>query len=182
MLAITVKQPYASLIVHGIKTWETRSTPPIGDMRPAGVRGLPGLAIDAGERIAIHAAAANTDHDPAIPLEAWNTLEEITRGEIIRGAVVGTVEVRSAIPVRSHLSNPHLPELYDWSAWICHETDVGKLTLSIDGHADVDLTDQLPFGFWDAGNWAWELTNPIMFDEPIPATGKQGVWNWDGES
>ena len=49
---ITVYQPYASLIMAGVKTWETRGNPPNGDMRPEGVRGLPGRRINAGDRLA----------------------------------------------------------------------------------------------------------------------------------
>lgn len=54
---ITVYQPSASLIMAGVKTWETRGNPPHGDMRPDGVRGLPGRRVNAGDRVAIHAAA-----------------------------------------------------------------------------------------------------------------------------
>ena len=54
---ITVYQPHASLIMAGVKTWETRGNPPHGDMRPEGVRGLPGRRVNAGDRVAIHAAA-----------------------------------------------------------------------------------------------------------------------------
>ena len=31
-----------------------------------------------------------------------------------------------------------------------------------------------------SGPWAWVLKNPVMFDTPIPARGKQGWWNWEG--
>ena len=35
-------------------------------------------------------------------------------------------------------------------------------------------------GDYTPGRWAWVLKNPVMFDIPIPASGKQGWWNWDG--
>jgi len=50
MKAIVVRQPWATLIALGIKTIETRPGPPNGPMRPDGVRGLPGLALERGER------------------------------------------------------------------------------------------------------------------------------------
>ena len=50
MNVITLYQPHASLVMAGIKTWETRGLPPNGDMRPEGVRGLPGRRINAGDR------------------------------------------------------------------------------------------------------------------------------------
>ncbi len=33
-------------------------------------------------------------------------------------------------------------------------------------------------GDYSPGRWAWVLKNPVMFDTPIPAKGKQGWWNW----
>ena len=35
-------------------------------------------------------------------------------------------------------------------------------------------------GDYSPGRWAWVLKNPIMFDTPIPARGKQGWWEWKG--
>jgi hypothetical protein len=37
-------------------------------------------------------------------------------------------------------------------------------------------------GDYSPGRFAWVLKDPIMFDKPIPATGKQGWWNWDENS
>lgn len=48
MKALVVRQPWATLIALGIKTVETRPWPPNGPMRPDGVRGLPGLAVERG--------------------------------------------------------------------------------------------------------------------------------------
>ena len=58
--ALTLHQPYATLIAAGIKHWETRYNPPGGPMCPAGALPLPGLPVAAGERIAIHAAKSDT--------------------------------------------------------------------------------------------------------------------------
>lgn len=58
MKAIVVRQPWATLIALGVKTIETRPSPPNGPMRPEGVRGLPGCSLERGERIAIVAGAA----------------------------------------------------------------------------------------------------------------------------
>lgn len=33
-------------------------------------------------------------------------------------------------------------------------------------------------GDYSPGRFAWVLKNPIMFEEPIPARGKQGWCNW----
>lgn len=36
-------------------------------------------------------------------------------------------------------------------------------------------------GDYSPGRWAWVLKNPVMFDTPVPAKGKQGWWNWEGD-
>lgn len=199
MNVISLHQPYASLIMAGVKTWETRGNPPNGDMRPEGVRGLPGRRINAGDRVAIHAAKRwapgwvrwyNPDRKDA-DLALTDALEEIgvEFGEsdgywypnprsLPTGVILGSVRVDGAIPIRTHLHNPHLPKLYDWCAWVCHETDIDKLTYEIDGCYDEDISDQLPFGNWTPGGWAWELADPQPLDQPIPVKGKQGVWEW----
>jgi hypothetical protein len=82
MLALTVRQPFASLIIEGVKTLEYRK-------RVLRLRG----------RIAIHAAAelasmdliewARATHFPRMPIGAW--LEYVTALPL--GAVLGTVEI-----------------------------------------------------------------------------------------
>lgn len=37
------------------------------------------------------------------------------------------------------------------------------------------------FGNFSPGRYAWVMENPVLFDTPIPARGRQGLWNWEGE-
>lgn len=37
------------------------------------------------------------------------------------------------------------------------------------------------FGDFTVGRYAWVMEEPVLFDKPIPAAGKQGLWNWEGE-
>lgn len=59
-------------------------------------------------------------------------------------------------------------------------------TVEIVGCVPVeDIVDSLSaqekaLGDYSPGRKAWVLKNPIMFDTPIPARGKQGWWNWEG--
>lgn len=32
------------------------------------------------------------------------------------------------------------------------------------------------FGDYSPGRWAWQLANPVVFDEPIPWRGALGLW------
>jgi hypothetical protein len=37
---------------------------------------------------------------------------------------------------------------------------------------------ELYFGDYTEGRFAWILENPIRYDEPIPAKGALGLWEW----
>ena len=37
------------------------------------------------------------------------------------------------------------------------------------------------FGNFTVGRYAWRMEKPVLFDAPIPAKGKQGLWEWEGE-
>lgn len=38
---------------------------------------------------------------------------------------------------------------------------------------------EFAFGDYSIGRYAWVMENPIIFEEHIPASGKQGLWNWE---
>lgn len=171
-LAITLDQPYPALIVAGVKDWETRPSPPNGPMRPDGVRGLPGCAVHPGERIAIHASVRKRSIDETGEA-AWQPLLEPgtwrLREPLALGAVVATAVVAEALPI--------LPEADDYSdGRACIESYADRLRLwAEDADTWTDLSDQLPFGGWRPGRWAWRLTDVRPVD-PIPCRGAQGVW------
>jgi hypothetical protein len=37
---------------------------------------------------------------------------------------------------------------------------------------------ELAFGDYTIGRYAWVMADAILFNKPIPAKGKQGLWNW----
>jgi hypothetical protein len=37
---------------------------------------------------------------------------------------------------------------------------------------------ELAFGDWRPGRYAWELANVEILQEPAPARGRQGLWEW----
>ena len=44
----------------------------------------------------------------------------------------------------------------------------------------ADLSDdERAFGNYAGGRYAWHLTDIQALPEPMPATGKLGLWNWD---
>ena len=45
----------------------------------------------------------------------------------------------------------------------------------------LDTPRERAFGNWSPGRYGWILSNPILFEKPIPARGKQGIWDWEPE-
>lgn len=41
-----------------------------------------------------------------------------------------------------------------------------------------DTERERAFGDWSIGKYGWILGSPVVFEKPIPATGKQGLWEW----
>lgn len=38
------------------------------------------------------------------------------------------------------------------------------------------------FGDYRIGRYAWVFENPVLFEKPIPARGRQGLWNWEDDA
>lgn len=48
----------------------------------------------------------------------------------------------------------------------------------IEGAGDVSATERI-FGDYRAGRWAWFLADIERLAQPVPATGRQGLWDWE---
>lgn len=204
--AIVLHQPWATLVAIGVKEWETRPSPPNGTMRPDGVRGLPGLPIEPGERIAIVAGARKPPEgmevgdycverwrdEPAEPCMAGPYRPALGYRPMFRlplGAVVCTAVVAEALPmvgdyddVSSAYEGPAAVEvvpggsLIQYPAWDGVLYDEDGDPHETDGARCVDISDQLPYGDWTLGRWAWRLTD-VQSCDPIPVKGRQGVFD-----
>ena len=135
MRAITIWQPWASLIAYGIKTRETRTHRPprrLTEDRPSEVG-------EARERIAIHAAKRRVTRDemhstmaPSIlPYQAF----PLPLGAVVAVARIARVDV-------------------------------------------ADGTQLDPYGDYTAGRFYWTLEDVQRFEQPVPAVGHQGWWEW----
>ncbi|OAN53857.1 hypothetical protein A6A04_13270 [Paramagnetospirillum marisnigri] len=159
MRAITLHQPWASLIAIGAKKFETRSFPP------------PSKLI--GQRIAIHAAVRKCCLDDleldvesaemisdALGKSAWNHT-------LPHGAVVCTAVLAGAYKVASLVEDEAggTIALFDLNATLKGSPFSSSL--------DVD-----PFGDYSVGRWCWLLKDVQRLPEPVPAKGKQGWWEW----
>lgn len=214
--AITLHQPYATLMALGVKGPETRSWP------------APPAAI--GERLLIHAAVRRPpgggDPGRSQPVGDWLPyrtergawrLEHYAHGHpavplggdlpLTFGAIVASGTLQACIPMVERCSTnmeapPHL--CASGGELLYHRPESDPFP---DGSTEQILTDQRPYGDYEAGRWAWLLAGVLpttercpacwgtMDDEvdpdpwcpfchgaggcePIPAKGYQRVWWW----
>lgn len=153
-----------------------------------------------GQRIAIHAAATKRPVAELLKAEAFGELvdpgEDDPFGvrparavldavrsafgepvDLPLGAVVGTAVLAACVPMiddqDGFCSGPQDPA--------CIMLNARQQRARYWRRGDrmgVDVTDQLPFGWFAGGRWAWVLADVEPFDEPTPATGRQGLWEW----
>lgn len=144
MKAITVWQPWASLLATGKKHNETRSW-------RTNYRG----------EILIHAAKKPYSQiEPIIPPEDRKLIREELR--------LGYIDWRKRVPTGVIIGKAVLVD--------CFQIDEAyRRKLQRENPAE------LAFGDYTIGRYAWVMADPVLFDEPIPAKGKQGLWNWEGE-
>lgn len=158
MKAITLWQPWASMLACGAKQYETRS-----------------WATSYRGPIAIHAAAKPVRADIAGHDEYGFNYDE-------------WLIVHDAIGISSVLDLPYgaiiaTAELVE--CWECIGSDVRGDLMILKGRDTPEwdnayLSDEeLLFGNFEKGRYAWEFANMKMLSKPIPAKGHQRLWNWD---
>lgn len=134
MKALTLYQPWASLIAHGHKAIETRSwyTYYRGEIAiHAGLKftkAMQGICLLQPFRSALESSGIHSVHD--MPL----------------GCVVCTCKIVGCKPV-----------------------------------AEIVLPtgDELRYGDYSEGRYAWLLDDVRRFDDPFDAQGARGLWEWD---
>jgi len=154
MKALTIWQPWASLIMIGAKPHEFR-----GYAAPRFVR---------NQRIVIHAGAR-----PVRPAEVEDLLRRIDAEALGTGAddektFLDLEKARDLLlKVRASFKYRLLPLSMALGTAVVGEPiqscDLFKMNV-----ADSDR---------GAFNWAWPLTNIQHFEPPIPMRGAQGLWN-----
>lgn len=151
MKAISIKQPYSSLIVHGIKDIENRTWP------------CPKKYI--GQRVLIHASATPVNMinpSSVFTNQQWDFLTEeqkmlIISGAMPTGSIIGSVQIVGCV-----INHP--------SVW-AEKTE--NYTVGMNPKLYEVLTDKKVV-------YNWILANPIIYDEPIPAKGKISFWDYPG--
>jgi hypothetical protein len=99
-------------------------------------------------RTAIHAAKKPPDWIIHEPPFAFELKDYILDNSLPLGAVVGNAELVHCCRIE---------ELFG---------------------SEYDTIEERAFGDWTPGRYGWIFDGPVLFSNPIPATGSQGFWEW----
>lgn len=137
MKAITVWQPWATLLATGQKHNETRSW-------KTSYRG----------EILIH--AAKTDHSGILLHIPMEELKHFQDAGVVNKLPTGTIIGKANLVDCFQIDEAYRKKL------------------------QRENPSELAFGDYTIGRYAWVMADAILFNKPIPAKGKQGLWNWEG--
>ena len=200
MKALTLRQPWASLVALGVKTIETRSwsteyrgplaihagmkRPPIVWTRWADpMPGTDPLLLSMADSYEMGHLFTEGEHDDGMWSHRW-------AGPL--GAVVATCELVDVLPtvgwdteqdcpdargatrcVSADPDEPGGPFVRTWTYGVI-EQQITSVGCWVGGIGDPV---QLPYGDFTPGRYAWLLADVTPID-PVPAKGKQGLWEW----
>jgi hypothetical protein len=174
MKAITIWQPWASLLACGAKKYETRSW-------KTDYRGP--IAIHVAKKD-IHSILGDLPYDTILPmfdnLSKWMGIKSgvADRLEQTQGCIIATAELVNCWHIVHHPGT---------NIDIAKHIPIGAESMTNDKHAPdfgdyfVPTEQEMMFGDWTPGRYAWELTNVKMLPKPILAKGKQRLWEWENE-
>lgn len=162
MKAITLTQPWATLVAIGAKRIETRSW-------NTNYRGP--LAIHAAKGYPTHARQLCLEEPFLSALKRAGLMQfgvwHISNNDLPLGVVVATCELVNCIQIL----DSHIPQVHP-----------------VDDRVDIRLTQkflsipprepELSFGDYTPGRYAWILANVKPLPEPVPAKGSLGLWDW----
>jgi activating signal cointegrator 1 len=152
--ALTIYQPWASLIALGEKKIETREwyTPHRGPLAiHAGLNDLHVQNIHASVKRALHSRQARVEA-PFVP------------------AFLQMCEARGLKPLE-WLWNLPLGEVVGLATMTRCETMTSTLI-------KAQTPQELAFGGWGLGRHAWVLENAYALKPTVKAKGAQGIWSW----
>lgn len=175
MKALTLWQPWASLVAEGVKTIETRSWP------------APQSLI--GERIAIHASKKKVGWGADCPYEVWAPLFRIDQpGRLVEtlplGEVIATARLADCVPIMPAEPRGAYVSEFDDEGDSPHQR--GGLWLT--GYrrnewsgayngTPLRIEEQRPFGDYAPNRWAW-LLDDVQKIVPVPTRGRQRLWEF----
>lgn len=146
MKALTIKQPWATLIALGEKKVETRSW-------KSKYRGP--LLIHAGKSI-------NKKSCLREPIKSVLEKYGYTEKNLPTGVIIAKCELINCIKMK------------DWFA----DTSLKVVKVTLE-NGKVIAGNELEFGDFTQGRYAWILDNVELLEDPIPAKGKLSLWEYE---
>jgi hypothetical protein len=149
---LTLTEPWASLVVLGEKEWETRgwSTSYRGLLLIQAAKTMPEYAQEACATEPFKSVLAR--HGLVFSDQPTALGFETKRTFAFSlGAIVGAVDLVDTARTER----------------------VSAALTAIPGER---ARNELAFGYFDAGRWAFRLANPRKFAKPIPVRGQLGIW------
>lgn len=149
MKAITIKQPWATLIAIGEKKFETRSWP---------TRYRAQIAIHAGKKVD-KAACMAEEIRSVLAKHGYGSPEDLPTGAVIAvGELTACYQIQSFSEGEQDVILAHNDEFVHLSA----ERDALEIC----------------FGDYSEGRYAWEIRHLNKLALPIRCKGKLGLWSW----
>jgi hypothetical protein len=103
----------------------------------------------------------------------------MTHYHVHLGAVVATCELVDCLPIDSVEHDCQEAREYDRIVDSApHRHGLAHLWERDGGWHLKTVEDQRPYGDFAVGRWAWLLADIKPVDPPVPAKGKQGLWEW----
>lgn len=162
MKALTIWQPWASLIVAGAKPFEFR-----------GWRAPRSLI---GQRIVIHAAARRID-----PAEVASVFVALRDREISDGHRITAAETclhpEAALPILARAWSPGEEAPLPLAAGI-GTAIVGEPRNGLEIAEEFGVPRANDSNRDQHANWGWPMLEVERWDLPVSMKGRQGVWNW----
>lgn len=182
MKAISIKQPWASLIVHGIKPIENRTWK------------CPEKYI--GKRVLVHASIKSAnfwDYPKEIRSIVDNFLTKISKSgtdwsNYPNGAIIGSAVIKDCVVNHPSIWAEKTP-LYNDFCKGCHcpnyiEWDYMGKHISCKKQGESDNIESLAYGCKFKKQapkpiYNWVLESPTLYEEPIPAKGNLSFWEYE---
>ena len=159
MKAISILQPWASLVALGHKKIETRSW-------NTKYRGELLIHASMGKKKEGALLMNSTVCQKAIGNTFLSLEDHLWLNDLPFGAIIGKVNLIDVLTSEELQATEEFSDGYR-NKWSIQE--------------EINPQEKA-FGNYDSGRFGWLLSDPVLFENPIPCKGQLGIWNFDPRS
>ncbi len=187
MKALTLHQPWASLIAEGVKTIETRSW----STKYRGPMAIHAAKTAEWEQVAVGPWRLHAQFTDVPEIRRFGAIHN---GELVPdrcerrlafsaplGAIVATATLIDVVPIEVVLPGVDRPRSQSAYSSGYDKVTAHPLTNEVyrwAGNNGYDIYDQRSFGDFSPGRYAWLLADVVKLPHPISCRGHQGLWEW----